>query len=385
MSEVEFPCAIKPAFEDPSVNVFFASSEAYAPYAAVAISSVIHHASKERLYDIIFLFRRLKDGDRAKILSLADGHPNVTIRFINVGAWVDSVCKRDSALSIPNYYRLLGIDAFFNYGKMVYLDCDLVLLADVAELFDSDLKGHTIGATRDFHMIADLIANRAPWWAKQLRLSEPDHYLNSGVMVINLNEFRSKDYKRKCIQYVTDVGSPRIFDQDAISHCLQGDVEFLDPAWNAIGPWTEGIGKGIEPGELPEGLYKEYQQASRAPRIIHYASAQKPWLLPHLPWANEWWKCALETPYSHLFKKQAMEDQYRQLDGLKKALEPVLLPKAKRRILLYAIMVRLSNGNSKKKWEKLLQEAKAEYRSLTRKRFVPTSKFVILLRNLLRI
>ena len=49
--------ALEPAFDENNIPVIVAASNQYAPYAGVFIQSLINHASREKNYDIIDLFK----------------------------------------------------------------------------------------------------------------------------------------------------------------------------------------------------------------------------------------------------------------------------------------------------------------------------------------
>ena len=54
------------------------------------------------------------------------------------------------------YYRLLAPSLLPNVEKAIYLDSDLVVCGDLAELFDVDVTGHLLAATRDADTIGQI-------------------------------------------------------------------------------------------------------------------------------------------------------------------------------------------------------------------------------------
>lgn len=385
------PNLIEPAFGAGSVNLAFISSAAFAPYASVAVASALHHASPTRLYDVMVLTPGMEEADRAKIESLAEGRANVNLRVVDVSsvaAWVEEKveCFHVDEHWFPGtYYRVFTPSLFTAYDRLVCLDSDVLFLADPAGLFDFDLKGKAAGASREPATIAFLLKHPNGWWARQLRLRDPGGYANVGVLLLDLAKMRREGCETKCLRYLSEVAEPRVLEQDALNHALEGDLEPLDQTWNATAPWFEALGKGLRPGEVAEPLWDEYRESARHPKLLHYVSTNKPWHNPHIPWADKWWEVARETPYREWLRDEALNNAYREVERLKMALRPSLGPRAKRRLAWCALVARLAKGPARARWQARLQEAKDEYRFLTRERFVPQSKFMDFLKDFLRV
>lgn len=83
--------------------------------------------------------------------------------------------------------------------KILYLDCDIVCYKDIKELYDIDMEGYEIGVATDY--IGRKVIN--------------PKYMNSGVLLINLDEVR----KTKCFEKARKIAQKRIMampDQTAL-------------------------------------------------------------------------------------------------------------------------------------------------------------------------
>ena len=83
-------------------------------------------------------------------------------------------------------------------------------------------------------------------------------------------------------------------DQDVLNSCCQGKIFFLDMSWNMM---TSCGGQRIKNifTFAPEYVVKQYEEARKSPRIIHYAGYLKPWNDPMEDFASEFWDCVRGT------------------------------------------------------------------------------------------
>lgn len=131
------------------VVVVFAASENFVPYLSVALQSLIEHASAERRYDIVVLTRDISPSSMIT-LSRQVNRDNIGIGFLDAEAAIGNrKLPHYGHFRLETYFRLLAPSLLPSVRKAVYLDSDLVVLADIAELWDMDVEGYLLGATRD--------------------------------------------------------------------------------------------------------------------------------------------------------------------------------------------------------------------------------------------
>jgi 3-dehydroquinate synthase len=74
---------------------------------------------------------------------------NVKIRFVNVEEKLKKICRKlhmRDYYTKATYYRFFIPELFPKYNKGLYLDCDIVLTADAAELYHTELGDNYIAA-----------------------------------------------------------------------------------------------------------------------------------------------------------------------------------------------------------------------------------------------
>ena len=136
------------------IPVFFAIDNEYAPFLSVALNSAIKNSSANRKYKAIVLYQDLSEENRRRIGELAAEH--FEIEFISMGEGLETITDRMSNrlrcdyFTLTIYFRLFIPVMFPEYDKGIYIDSDVVLLGDLAEMYDIDLEDNYIGACRDF-------------------------------------------------------------------------------------------------------------------------------------------------------------------------------------------------------------------------------------------
>ena len=284
------------AFEKNNIPVFYATDENYAPYLYVSIKSLISHISSEYNYDICILIENLSDRYKKLITSLA-APDNVSVRFFNIGSLLDAeremITYTCCHFTVAMYYRLFIADIFTCYDKVVYLDCDTIILADIAELYQTDISAALLGGAYDFGAI-QLDNGFIPreYISETLKV-DYKKYINSGVLVMNTRQFRNLEIKIRCLQKLAEIKTPYAPDQDILNAVCRDRILFLPVKWNY--EWSLPNSYKSYLNLIPVEYRKEFQQAAESPKIIHY-TGDKPWKCPHLRYAEYFWQYARNTP-----------------------------------------------------------------------------------------
>lgn len=238
-----------------TIPIFFACNDKYIPYLDVAIISLISHVSPENEYRITILKTDVSEENQAIIKKHAT--KNVSVEFYDVADMLAPIRKTLPAMfyfSIDAYYRLFIETAFPQYDKAIYLDSDVVLLNDIAKLYETDVDGYLVGAVYEQN------TDRSPEFTNYVEeiIGIPSYtYFNSGVMVMNLAEFRKQQVQQKFLWMLTTYHFDSLApDQEYLNVICHGKVKYLPTGWN----------KHSFP-EPPQGELN----------LVHYALSNKPW------------------------------------------------------------------------------------------------------------
>ena len=209
--------------------------------------------------------------------------PNVSIRFWSISSLLTHLDKKQFYLTahfaLSAYFRFFIPRLFRRYKKVLYLDCDMVILEDVAKLYQIELGEAYAGAVQDvgiyMHVYMDWF-RKTGWssYAKDvLQLKNPLDYFQSGVLIMDIKILLDMDLEQKCLEALSYI-KPRYVDQCILNHVLQGLVKQLPLVWNV--EWHLPFWSRLEQ-ELPAHLYTAWTEACRKPCILHYSSQVKPW------------------------------------------------------------------------------------------------------------
>jgi lipopolysaccharide biosynthesis glycosyltransferase len=174
--------------------------------------------------------------------------------------------KADYGNSYMTYARIV-VASVVEADRVIYLDTDLLVAADVAALWDEDLGNAVVAAAPDRGI--GQVREDYPY---------PDgpgdaRYFNAGVLVINLTRWRRQGVQDALLRMIT--ANPERFrwwDQTAMNVLLHDQVHFLDRSWNTFADEFDL--------SVPEHG-----------RIFHYVGGTKPWTR------------YLDTPEFHLWRR----------------------------------------------------------------------------------
>lgn len=164
------------------------------------------------------------------------------------------------------YYRLM-LTSLLNskINKVLYLDCDLIILQDISELFNLEIDNYALAACLD----------KFPYSSKhrsQLHMEMDTRTFCSGVMLVNLDYWRKNNSEKYLIEYAKRKREEVwLHDQDVLNYLFKNKWFFLPPKWNKLAYSL-----------LPEAHYaiKRFDifEYIYSPIILHYADATyKPW------------------------------------------------------------------------------------------------------------
>ncbi|MBW3093274.1 DUF4422 domain-containing protein [Bifidobacterium sp. 82T10] len=294
--------ALEPLDRNPRtvVPVVFAADNNYVPMLTTTIYSMLANANPERYYDVIVLERNISAENKQTITDFLGEFANATVRFHDVTHAVAGyeLTTNNAHISVETYYRFIIQDALPFYSKILYLDSDLVVNGDVAELYDTPLDGNAIGAVRDIDFLGNLNMKdgiRAEYAAKQLDMKNPYDYFQAGVLIMNLDRMRDIHTVPEWLEIASQPGF--IYnDQDILNTECEGEVTYLPYEWDVMhncGGRVHGV-FDFAPAEV----FQAYMRSRQHPKIVHYAGFDKPWKNAWCDFGPLYWAYARKTPFS---------------------------------------------------------------------------------------
>lgn len=252
-----------PMANDSCINIVVVCDDRYAQHATVMLRSLLATNTKEffRIFCLVPNDFRNKSNIERNISDL--NHHNINFVYVNAGDF-DSA-KISGHISSAAYYRL-RLDAYLpeDVTRVLYLDCDIIVKDEISSLWSTDLEGHALGAC------VDAAHNNDTALRVRVGLDTGKHYLNSGVLLIDIMRWREQKIGTRALDFCSAHPDRITFwDQCAINYVLSGNFKILERRWN-VHPSIISR-NGVRKLTLPSSV--ELNDAA----IIHFVGDIKPW------------------------------------------------------------------------------------------------------------
>ena len=245
------------------LNICCSTDDNYAQHCAVMLCSLFVNNPTHR-FSIHILINSLNEEYKKALTHLAKSY-NSEIHFYEVDSSLLIGCKYRvlRPLSEAAYYRVLLSSIIpSNIDKILYLDCDIVVIGDVCELFEIELDDYPLAAVQEPVEICE--DHR-----RQLSLPYGESYFNSGVLLINLDYWRKNNSQVNLLEFSKRDRHVYCHDQDALNYVFKKQWYRLPPKWNKSNTAT------LELIDFYHILDK--REYIKDARIIHYIDEPKPW------------------------------------------------------------------------------------------------------------
>lgn len=263
------------------IAVAFGLDAGYAPHAGAAIASIVA-AAPQRAFHFIMIHDRVPGALQAMVQQCA---PHARFSWLVPPEGMLSRAAATGHVSRATYARFAIPDLVRDWSRVVYLDCDLVVQADLEPLYHSELGGTALGAVTD-HWI-DPAAFAQTWGLVPAQA----RYFNAGVLVLDLARLREHGGFARAVVALGAHGAAMPFmDQDALNLAFWGEWQPLDRSWN------------VQRAALMPG-FEAAAQASAGPergipKIVHFTGAEKPWRRgAYHPYAATYLRALARTPF----------------------------------------------------------------------------------------
>lgn len=266
-------------------TIVYAADRSYRETLEAAIKSLIYNNHHIKIYVINTDIPQEWFNNINRYLRLVDSY--IIDKKIDIHTF-DNYSIPGAYLSYMAYGRLL-IPDIINEDKVLYLDCDTIINGNINQLFDIDLNNHIIGAVRDCVIDG----------------------FNSGVMLIN-NRLLKKhpEIGKSLVNAGMDSQNPQA-DQSALNTVFGKNYLSLDDKYNYM------VGSESDLFYQPEiaGDYFIRLANCTDPLIIHYTSANKPWLLTSSGRMRDLWWQYSNLEWNDLITNEKLPDIHSSSQG----------------------------------------------------------------------
>lgn len=258
------------------IPICFATDDNYVPFLTVAIASLLDNSSKENFYKIYILTSQLTDENKKSILK--QQKENSSIEFVQLSKELDKVQDlfhlRDY-YSKETYYRIFIPNLFPQYRKMLYLDCDITVVGDISELYNTSIHGYYVAAAAEEVMQTfEVFGN----YVEQADGINRKDYFNAGILLINCRRWRNKLIAERFVDLLNRYKFRVVQDEDYLNVLCKENVKRLPLGWNKTS-------------------YKNEAFNDKDLKIIHWKINWRPWKYKDILYEDYFWKYAKMTDF----------------------------------------------------------------------------------------
>ena len=243
----------------------------------------LYENNKELDMVVHILVDSLSQESRNVITNLSKRYGNSAVFYDIKPEMLENIQLNDVMLngkkmySIATYYRMFLPSLLpETVEKILYLDCDVIVLSDVSELYEMNMSGYGVAAVKD-------ASPYDSYHRFKMGLALQHSAFCAGVMMINLKYWRENDSQRQLLTYATrQWENVYMQDQDALNFVFRDHWMQLPYKWGKT-PLS------IAPIDHSQKWFDIKEYADK-PCIYHYAAHAKPWLDVWYPDRRFYWE-----------------------------------------------------------------------------------------------
>ena len=257
----------------PTMTIVYASDRNYAALTAISAVSAIRHNPGAQIVLLGYnLETAAQELVRSRVIK-AGGE----FLYRDVSPAVEELKAKGYSgyTSYAAYARIFIPQILHDENRVLYIDCDTLVNGSFSELFEIDLQG------RPFALGVDCVPYS---YRKVINLPSPNPYYNSGVMLIDLEAWRSRRCTERFLDELRSPAGPNpLGDQDIFCRAFRGEIALLPPKWNFISHFFlfsySGLARVVGGTDCLVFSKEQYDDARRDPRVFHFLghTLGRPW------------------------------------------------------------------------------------------------------------
>lgn len=303
------------------INVAFTIDNNYPIYTLLAINSILYNNYSSSNYHFYIVENNITDKNKKLMRSYVENVNksklfDTKIDFIHIDT--DTIDKRENLFAFSNRITPIAIARIMlpdllpkDVEKVIYLDGDILVTADLKDLYTIKLGRYPFGMAMNISQMGEALKD-----------NNIDLYYNSGVILMDLKRCRQTKTSERMLTYLnknmdkflydnTDIknnaGKFLYPDQDLINVVLDKEIKTIPQRWN---------------NQTISGVYM-VELGSNSGSIIHYIGPNKPWNFnkPYnkveLLYMKYWDSSKYLKPYKYFYVYEKMKKEYFKLAKLK--------------------------------------------------------------------
>ena len=205
--------------------------------------------------------------------------PNVKLRLLQVEEYIFTSLPLSHWVTVQAWFRIKLPDMCPDLDKILYLDCDTLILGDLSELFKTNLDDKYLAGVKDVWGVDK--------YCKRLNI-QSGVYVNSGMLLFNAEYCRNENFFEKIVEFANNNAKIIEFcDQDSINKIADDKKVVLHPKFNFMDTWWKGGYYEFEGQEE-----QDYLEAGRNPVIAHLTGLKPAFKGCENRFKDKWWEYA---------------------------------------------------------------------------------------------
>lgn len=240
--------------------ITFITDNKYTIPTTVAISSIVLNKKQNSKYTIYIITYELSSDNKNILIDLVNKYKEININIIEYDTKLEfNNIKINSYVSKTALIKFYIADILNKHDKILYLDCDVIVLNDLTEFFNIELENNYAAVVKEYNVM-EIMQHH-----KKINVKE---YFNSGVMLLNTKKIRNENIGDKLVYYKKHIFNS-FMDQDTFNSVFNQEVKFIHPKYN----WLVNVMDYYEKNVL-ENFFK-YDLSENI--IIMHMAGEKPW------------------------------------------------------------------------------------------------------------
>lgn len=283
------------------MNVMYASDDNYAWLMGISMISLFENNKESEEINVFLFGDKIQEENEKKLFEIARQYNRnfqiIDVNELQLPSKLYNQRYPKSAYSRLFAYNLLPKDI----SKIIYLDCDIIVVGSIQDLYDRDVTDVAFMAVQDF------LSNG---YKKKIGIKNTDTYINTGVMLLNLDKFRELPITERIEKFVNKYSAAICHaDQDIFNGIFQGEFSVLPPYYNVMTQMNQYSYEQLIRTWNPSHYYseKDIEAAKAHPRIYHYTACLtdiRPWFAnSKVKNAHEFDKYMQMSPWANKQKK----------------------------------------------------------------------------------
>lgn len=195
------------------INVLYQSSDYYAPYMGVSITSLLENNKWANEINCYILDDSIGEENKAKLDQLICQKYGRKLIYIETGRLSQELEKRKIRKwknSYTAWFKILAIDYLDeDVDRILYLDADTMIDQSIDSLYYTDFGDNMLA------MVQDIIPTA---YTKSIGVKETDAYCNAGMFLLDVNQWREKHCTQIVLDHLNDKQNHYFYaDQDTLN------------------------------------------------------------------------------------------------------------------------------------------------------------------------